>query len=124
MLKNMPFDKTVRILIPDEIWNIAQILNNDRYTQEGKKGFHYEIKESRIIEWWRILQLNFRLLKNLPFDKTVKDSSPNYIRNFDIMLKIAGYVLKNDNWPLHQGFISQWKLAKCWLDTLKMDCHL
>ena len=50
MLKNIPFDKTVRRLIPDEIWNIAQILNNDRYTQEGKKGFHYEIKESRIIE--------------------------------------------------------------------------
>ena len=64
-----------------------------------KKGFHYEIRESRIIEWWRILQLNFRLLKNVPFDKTVKDSSPNYIWNFDIMLQIAGYVLKYANWP-------------------------
>ena len=108
----------IRWLIPDEIWNIAQILKNDRYT-------HFkEIRESWIIQWWRILQLNFWMLKNVPFDKTVKDSSPNYIWNFDIMLKIAGYVLKNDNWPLHQGFISQWKLAKCWLDTLKMDCHL
>jgi hypothetical protein len=34
MLKNMPSDKTVRRLIPGEIWKIAEILKNDRYTQE------------------------------------------------------------------------------------------